>query len=48
MKKIKAFFCKIGWHFGEYEKIDNYNFNGRYRCKNCGYEGLVDSNGDLF
>ncbi len=50
---IKKLFCKIGWHsFGydesEIEHPDRLNFLVFARCKWCGYEGQVDSQGNLF
>ncbi len=45
-KRIKRFLCKIGWH-----KKDIYGYDGaslKAVCKWCGFEGLVDSQGNLF
>lgn len=44
--KIKKLFCKINWHSFSYDApIGN---QSHYKCKWCGYEGLVDSQGNLF
>lgn len=42
--------CRVmGWHphrFIEASSFDGLSFHAR--CARCGYEGLVDSHGDLF
>ena len=39
--------CKMGWHvIGETTEFDGCSMHAT--CKNCGYKGLVDSNGELF
>ena len=55
MKIIRRLFCKIGWHsFGHYELVEipndplNSNICNKYKCKWCGYIGMVDSQGNLF
>jgi hypothetical protein len=47
---IKRFFCKIGWHSFGYEDSHycEYGFQEYARCKWCKYEGMVDSQGNLF
>jgi len=44
---LKRMFCRIGWH-----KVSGYTgFDGcsaRARCDWCGYEGLIDGQGNLF
>lgn len=49
IKLIKRFFCWVGWHSWKYDitGVSGPNFaNGR--CRWCGYEGLVDTQGHLF
>lgn len=57
MRKIKNFCkkicCKLGWHsyivgydFVEYDGY--YGIANKYKCKWCGYIGMVDSQGNLF
>ncbi len=45
-ERIGQWFCKMGWHKGEltYEEYGLLHA----RCVRCGYEGLVDSYGQLF
>lgn len=49
-KPLQKIFCKIGWHCHQKDYIDLY-FDGassHCKCKWCGYEGMVDSQGNLF
>ena len=53
MKRIKQFFCWIGWHSIGYECVhkkadDPLQFLTFARCRWCGFEGQVDSQGNLF
>lgn len=49
MKGVKRFLCWWGWHsFGHYDRVTGHGFNDHYRCRWCGKEGLVDSQGGLF
>lgn len=51
MKWIKKFFCKIGWHSFGYDLVEHDGYHGiinMYKCKWCGYVGMVDSQGNLF
>ena len=53
MKWIKKFFCKIGWHSFccGYDLVEHDGYHGianKYKCKWCGYVGMVDSQGNLF
>lgn len=53
LKFVQKFFCKIGWHSHDYEMVsraegDPYGTATRYKCKWCGMEGLIDSQGNLF
>lgn len=49
---IKRFFCRIGWHSFPVGFVHIYfdfdGFNEHARCKWCGYEGMIDSQGNLF
>jgi len=48
---IKKLFCKIGWHSFRYILVENDGYKGianKYKCKWCGYIGMVDSHGNLF
>ena len=44
--RIKKFLCRIGWHKPIYYGFDGASFQAK--CKWCGYEGLIDSQGNLF
>lgn len=46
--KIKQLFCRIGWHSFGYDYISHDGASSHARCKWCGYEGMVDSQGNLF
>ena len=49
-KPLQKFFCKIGWHCHMKDYIHQ-SFDGaseHCKCKWCGYEGMVDSQGNLF
>lgn len=54
MKKImdlyKKFACWIGWHcpISKLEWTEFDGVSGHCRCPWCGYEGLIDSWGNLF
>lgn len=51
IKPIQKFYCKvIEWHCHseDYEFISANAVNTHCRCKWCGYEGMVDSQGNLF
>ena len=49
-KPLQELYCKIGWHCHEkdyiYEGFDG--VSSHCKCKWCGYEGMVDSQGNLF
>ena len=53
-KPYRKFSCKIGWH--SYPKFDNiryitgdpYQVLTFAKCQWCGYEGQIDSQGNLF
>ena len=50
IKPIQKFYCKIGWHCHSKDYIYD-SFDGasaHCTCKWCGYEGMVDSQGNLF
>lgn len=49
-KPLQKIFCKIGWHCHQKDYIHQ-SFDGassHCKCKWCGYEGMVDSQGNLF
>jgi hypothetical protein len=54
MKHLKRFCCWIGWHsFGGYDDVhhsdmDPLKFLVFAKCRWCGFEGQVDSQGNLF
>lgn len=50
---LQKFYCKIGWHSYShlYETVVHdvgWTKYARCRCPWCGYEGMVDSQGNLF
>ena len=48
--KFKQFCCWIGWH-SYFVGFETTGFDGastHARCKWCGYEGMIDSQGNLF
>ena len=51
-KRLRSFYCKIGWHSYTHLYIvveqDVCTQYKKYKCPWCGYEGLVDSQGNLF
>ena len=50
MKNLyRKFACWIGWH--SYPKFITTGFDGcseHAKCRWCGYEGMIDSQGNLF
>lgn len=48
LNSIKKFFCKIGWHSFTYEYTKHDGCSQHAKCKWCGYEGMIDSQGNLF
>lgn len=54
MNILKKIFCKIGWHSFDYELVEipydplNTHICDKYKCKWCGYIGMLDSQGNLF
>lgn len=48
IKILKKFLCKIGWHSWTYEYLYYDGCSNHAKCKWCGYEGLIDSQGNLF
>lgn len=49
-KFLRPLYCKIGWHcyMHDYEFVSHDGASAHCKCKWCGFEGLVDSQGDLF
>lgn len=56
---VQKQFCRIGWHQTPYETVpapsdmapemlQYYHWQPRCICPCCGYEGIVDSQGNLF
>lgn len=47
---LKKFCCKIGWHsiFSGFEYTHFDGCSEHAKCKYCGYEGMIDSQGNLF
>lgn len=49
-KFLQKFYCKIGWHCHtkdyRFDRIEGICIHAT--CKWCGYQGLVDSQGNLF
>ena len=46
---IRPMYCKLlRWHSYSYEPIGFDGASVHARCKWCGYEGMVDSQGNLF
>ena len=46
---IKRFACWIGWHsWGNYYITDYDGCSVHVKCKWCDYEGMIDSQGNLF
>ena len=44
---LKRLACRIGWHsYDDFSDFDG--CNARARCRWCGFEGLIDSQGNLF
>ena len=53
MNLIKKWFCRIGLHSFPvgYDLVEHDGYHGianKYKCKWCGYIGMVDSQGNLF
>lgn len=48
IKRIKKFLCKIGWHSFEYIYTTYDGCSQHAKCKWCEYEGMIDSQGNLF
>ena len=47
VKRLRPYFCKIGWHSSTKDYI-RAKTPTHYICPWCGLEGLVDSQGNLF
>jgi hypothetical protein len=45
---VKRLFCWAGWHSWSYEPMFYDGCSQHSRCRWCGYEGMVDSQGNLF
>lgn len=45
---FKPFACWIGWHSYHYDTIGFDGCSEHAKCQWCGYEGMIDSQGNLF
>lgn len=46
---IKQFLCYIGWHsLWGFDFTSNDGASQHAQCRWCGYEGMIDSQGNLF
>lgn len=45
---IKPFACAMGWHSYKYDIISFDGASEHARCQWCKYEGMIDSQGNLF
>lgn len=45
---MKRFFCWLRWHSVSYEFLYYDGCSQHARCRWCGFEGMVDSQGNLF
>ncbi len=45
---MKRFLCRVGWHSWSYVLIFHDGASQHAKCKWCGYEGMIDSQGNLF
>ena len=45
---IRKLLCKLGWHSWTYAHLYNDGCSEHAKCKWCGYEGMIDSQGNLF
>lgn len=47
---MKRFFCWMGWHsfLVGYERLSFDGASAHARCKWCPFEGMIDSQGNLF
>lgn len=49
MKFVKRFFCWAGWHStGGYDITGFDGCSVHAKCRWCGFEGMIDSQGNLF
>ena len=50
IKPLQKLYCKIGWHCHQKDYIykESDGCSDHCTCKWCGYEGMVDSQGNLF
>jgi len=45
---LKDFSCRIGWHCAKWEYLFSDGCSAHARCTNCKFEGMIDSQGNLF
>lgn len=49
MNLYKRFACKVGWHsWPHYIHLSHDGASEHARCRWCPFEGMVDSQGNLF
>lgn len=49
MRLIKKFFCWAGWHsVNGFEHTFHDGCSQHAKCRWCGYEGMIDGQGNLF
>jgi hypothetical protein len=44
----KPLACKVGWHSYEYDTVSHDGCSTHAQCQWCKYEGMIDSQGNLF
>lgn len=47
-RTLQKFYCRIGWHSHTYDTVGFDGASVHAKCRWCGYEGMVDSQGNLF
>lgn len=48
-RMLRPVYCRVlPWHSRNYEKIGHDGCSTHARCRWCGYEGKIDSQGNLF
>lgn len=45
---LKSFRCLIGWHVKPFLVASNDGCSDHAECKVCGFQGMIDSQGNLF
>ena len=47
-ERLRRFWCWMKWHSFSYEYTGFDGASAHARCKWCGYEGMIDSQGNLY